>query len=186
MSDTLLLNANYEPISILPLSVIGWQHAIKLMFLGRVNVIETYPDWYIRSERLTINVPSICVTKDYFHYKKYAKFSRYNMYMRDLFKCQYCDDVFDYEDLTIDHVVPRAAGGKTNWENCVTSCKSCNHKKGSSRNIFPKNKPYKPEYYSLVNKWKTMDITVKRDSWYQYLGITRPEEVSSEDIRDVA
>ena len=85
MSDTLLLNQDYSPISILPLSVIGWQHAIKLMFLGRVNVIETYPNWLIRSEKLTINVPSVCVTKDYFHYKKGVRFSRYNMYLRDLF-----------------------------------------------------------------------------------------------------
>jgi 5-methylcytosine-specific restriction endonuclease McrA len=169
MSDTLLLNSNYEPISVLPLSVIGWQHAIKLMYLGRVNVIETYPNWIIHSERLAINVPSICVTKDYFHYKKNVKFSRYNLYMRDLFKCQYCDDVFDYDELTIDHVVPRSAGGKTNWENCSTSCKSCNHAKGS-RLIKPLVKPYKPDYYSLVGKWKQMPFSVKQDSWYQYLG----------------
>ena len=169
MSDTLLLNANYEPISVLPLSVIDWRHAIKLMYLGRVNVIETYPNWIIHSERVALNVPSICVTKDYFHYKKNVKFSRYNLYMRDLFECQYCEDVFDYEELTIDHVVPRMAGGKTNWENCVTSCKSCNHSKGS-RLIKPKMTPYKPDYYSLVGKWKQMPFSVKQDSWYQYLG----------------
>jgi hypothetical protein len=52
MSDTLLLNQDYNPISILPLSVIGYQHAIKLMFLGRVTVLETYPNWLIRSERI--------------------------------------------------------------------------------------------------------------------------------------
>ena len=166
MSDTLLLNSNYEPISVLPLSVINWQHAIKLMYLGRVHVLETYPDWIVHSERLAINVPSICVTRDYFHYKKNVKFSRYNLYMRDLFKCQYCDDVYE---LTIDHVVPRSAGGKTVWENCVTSCKSCNHAKGS-RLIKPLMKPYKPDYYSLVGKWKLMPFSVKQESWYQYLG----------------
>jgi 5-methylcytosine-specific restriction endonuclease McrA len=169
MSDTLLLNANYEPISVLPLSVIDWRHAIKLMYLGRVHVLETYPDWIIHSERIALNVPSICVTKDYFHYKKNVKFSRYNLYMRDLFECQYCEDVFDYEELTIDHVIPRSVGGKTVWENCVTSCKSCNHNKGS-RLIKPKTKPYRPDYYSLVGKWKQMPFTVKRESWYQYLG----------------
>ena len=81
MSDTLLLNSNYEPISILPLSVIDWQHAIKLMYLGKVRILETYPDWLIRSEHVTINVPSVCMTTDYFHYKKNVKFSRYNMYL---------------------------------------------------------------------------------------------------------
>ena len=70
MSDCLLLNQDYRPISVLPLSVIGWQHAIKLMFLKKVHVLETYPDWIIRSENLAINVPSVCVTTDYFKYKR--------------------------------------------------------------------------------------------------------------------
>jgi 5-methylcytosine-specific restriction endonuclease McrA len=172
MSDTLLLNQNYEPISVLPLSVINWQHAIKLMYLGRVHVLETYPNWIVHSERLALNVPSVCVTRDYFHYKKSVKFSRYNLYLRDLFKCQYCEDVFDYEDLTIDHVVPRSAGGKTNCENCVSSCKSCNHAKGSHL-LLPKSKPYRPDYYSLVNRWKTIPFTVKQTSWNQYLGLDK-------------
>lgn len=173
MSDTLLLNSDYKPISVLPLSVIGWQHAIKLMFLGRVNVLETYPNWIIRSERLTINVPSVCVTKDYFHYKKHVKFSRYNMYLRDLFKCQYCAEIFDFDELTIDHVIPRAEGGKTQWENCVTACKPCNHRKGSSTKIKPLVSPYRPEYYALVNKWKEMPFTVRQASWNQYLGVEK-------------
>lgn len=172
MSDTLLLNANFEPISVLPLSVIDWQHAVKLMYLGRVSVIETYPDWMIRSERLTLNVPSVCVTKDYFPHKQHVKFSRYNMYLRDLFKCQYCLDTFDFDDLTIDHVVPRALGGKTNWTNCTTSCKACNSAKGHKTNIRPKTMPYKPDYYSLVAKWKDTKFCVKQESWNQYLGIT--------------
>jgi 5-methylcytosine-specific restriction endonuclease McrA len=174
MSDTLLLNSDYSPISVLPLSVIHWQHAIKLMYLGRVYVLETYPNWIIHSEKLAINVPSVCVTKDYFKKKKSVKFSRYNMYMRDLFQCQYCNDVFDFEDLTIDHVLPRSKGGTTNWENCVTACKSCNSDKGSSTKIKPLVMPYKPDYYNLVNKWKDMPFTVRQESWNQYLGVNRP------------
>ena len=73
MSDCLLLNSNYEPISILPLSVIGWQHALKLYFLDRVQILESYDDWVIRSEYLTINVPSVCVTKEYFNNKKIGR-----------------------------------------------------------------------------------------------------------------
>ena len=174
MSHCLLLNANYEPISVLPLSVIDYRHAIKLMYLGRVHVIETYPNWLIRSEKLTINVPSVCVTKEYFKQKKNVKFSRYNMYMRDLFQCQYCNDVFDYEELTIDHVLPRSEGGKTTWTNCVTACKPCNHRKGSKTNILPRIKPYKPDYYALAGKWKDLPFTVKQESWNQYLGTVKP------------
>ena len=173
MSHCLLLNNNFSPISVLPLSVIGWQHAIKLMMLGRISVLETYPNWLIRSERLTINVPSVAVTKDYFQYKKSVKFSRYNLYLSDLFQCQYCLDTFDYEDLTIDHVVPRAAGGRTVWDNCTTSCKACNFRKGSKTNIKPQRMPYKPDYYNLVNKWKDTEFTVKQESWNQYLGLEK-------------
>jgi len=174
MSDCLLLNSNYEPITVLPLSVVDWQHAIKLMYLGRVQVIETYPNWLVRSERLTINVPSVAVTRDYFHHEKVVKFSRYNLYLRDLFQCQYCSDVFDYDELTIDHVLPRSLGGKTTWDNCVTSCKSCNYKKGSHTNIKPLHQPYRPDYYNLMAKWRRMPFTVKQQSWNQYLGINKP------------
>jgi len=172
MSDCLLLNANFEPISVLPLSVIDYRHAIKLMYLGRVTVLETYSDWLIRSERLTLNVPSVCVTKDYFPHKQHVKFWRYNMYLRDLFKCAYCEEVFDYDELTIDHVVPRAVGGKTNWTNCTTSCKACNSAKGHKTNVKPRIMPYKPDYYQLVAKWKAGPIIVRQPSWNQYLGIT--------------
>jgi 5-methylcytosine-specific restriction endonuclease McrA len=172
MSDCLLLNQDYRPISVLPLSVIGWQHAIKLMFLKKVHVLETYPDWIIRSENLAINVPSVCVTTDYFKYKKNVKFSRYNMYLRDLFQCQYCEEIFDFDELTIDHVVPRAAGGKTEWTNCCTACKPCNHKKGDKL-MRPKTMPYKPDYYNLVNRWKDLPFTVKQASWNKYLGVDK-------------
>lgn len=172
MSDCLLLNQDYRPISVLPLSVINWQHAIKLMFLKKVHVLETYPDWIVRSETLAINVPSVCVTTDYFKYKKNVKFSRYNMYLRDLFQCQYCEEVFDFGDLTIDHVVPRASGGKTEWTNCCTACKPCNHRKGD-KSMRPKTMPYKPDYYNLVNRWKDLPFTVKQESWNKYLGVEK-------------
>jgi 5-methylcytosine-specific restriction endonuclease McrA len=177
MSDCLLLNSNYEPISILPLSVIGWQHALKLYFLDRVTILESYDDWVIRSEHLTINVPSVLVTKEYFDNKKHVKFSRYNMYLRDLFQCQYCGDTFDGEDLTIDHVLPRASGGKTNWENCCTACKPCNYRKGHKLQK-PLRMPFKPDYYGLVNKWKTRPVTIKHESWHQYLGVADTRLVS--------
>ena len=183
MSTTLLLNQNYEPISVLPLSVISWQHALKLYFLDRVTILEEYPDWVIRSEHLTINVPSVCVTKEYFNYKKSVKFSRANLYLRDLYTCQYCNDVFSQHDLTIDHVIPRANGGKTNFENTVTACKPCNHNKGSKL-IKPLREPYKPEYYSLVNKWKNRPIRVPNSSWYKYLGLNHQGEYV-DDIQDV-
>lgn len=172
MSHTLLLNQNYEPISVLPLSVVNWQHAIKLYFLDRVTILETYDNWTVRSEKLEIAVPSVCVTKEYFNYKKAVKYSRSNLYLRDLYTCQYCAEVFDHQDLTIDHVIPRMAGGKTNFENTVTCCKTCNHKKGSKLQK-PLRKPFKPDYYHLVGRWRDRNIKVPCESWYQYLNLNQ-------------
>jgi hypothetical protein len=144
------------------------------MFLDRVIVIETYPGRVIRSEHLTIEVPSVCMTKEYFNYKKTVKFSRANMFLRDLYQCQYCADTFDTKDLTLDHVIPRASGGKTTWENSVTACKPCNYKKGSKLQK-PKRMPFKPDFYNLVNKWKNQGIRVSNPSWLKYLGIEQQE-----------
>ena len=170
MSDVLLLNSDYNPISILPLSVVDWQHAVKLLFLDRISVIEEYDNWEIRSEYLTMKVPCVCVTKEYFRYKKAVKFSRSNLFLRDLYQCQYCGDTFDHKDLTLDHVIPRAHGGKTTWENSVTACKSCNSKKGHKLQK-PLREPFKPDHFHLINKWKSRPVQVRHPSWYQYLGI---------------
>jgi 5-methylcytosine-specific restriction endonuclease McrA len=168
--NCLLLNSNYEPISILPLSIINWQHAIKLMFLDRITVLEEYEDHVARSASLTIHYPAVAVTKNYFNNKKGVRFSRANLYLRDLYQCQYCGDTFDNAELTIDHMIPKASGGKVNWENAVTACKPCNHKKGTKL-WKPMNMPYKPDYYQLVNKWKGRPVHIQHSSWYQYLGI---------------
>lgn len=171
MSDCLLLNQDFNPISVLPLSVISWQHAIKLMFLDRITILEHYDNWQIHSEKLTINVPSVAVTQEYLHFKKSAKFSRHNLFLRDMYQCQYCLDTFRPGDLTIDHVIPRRHGGKTHWENCVTACHSCNSKKGSKLHIKPNRAPFKPEHYHLINKWKMRSVRVQHTGWYKYLGI---------------
>jgi 5-methylcytosine-specific restriction endonuclease McrA len=171
MHQTLLLNADHNPISILPLSVVTWQHAIKLFFLDRVTVLETYPGQVIRSEHLTLEIPSVCVTKEYFDYKRNIKFSKSNVYLRDLYQCQYCSDTFDTKDLTLDHVIPKSAGGKTNFENIVSACKPCNYKKGSKLQK-PLRTPFKPDYYGLISQWKNTPVRIHHEGWYKYLGLT--------------
>lgn len=172
MSDTLILNSDYSPISILPLSVIDWRRAITLVYLKKVHVLETYANWHVHSERLTLNVPSVCMTTEYFNYKKTVRFSRHNVYLRDLFQCQYCGDTFDYDDLTIDHVIPRASGGRTTWENSVTCCFPCNSAKGN-KFARPLRTPFKPDYYALTHTWKSLPFKIKHDSWYRYLGLDK-------------
>jgi 5-methylcytosine-specific restriction endonuclease McrA len=169
--NCLLLNADFNPISILPLSVIDWQHALKLYFLDRITVLETYENRVVRSEHLSVGIPAVAMTKEYFNFKKGVKFSRHNLYLRDLYTCQYCGDTFRTEELTIDHVIPRTLGGKTVWENTVASCKPCNSNKGHKL-MKPLRMPFKPDYYNLVKQWKNSgSFHVEHESWNQYLGI---------------
>ena len=160
-----------------PLSIINWQHAIKLMFLDRITVLEEYEQHVARSANLTIHYPAVAVTKNYFSKSRNVRFSRTNMYLRDLYQCQYCADTFSHDELTIDHVVPRSNGGITTWENSVTACKSCNHKKGSKL-WKPLRMPYKPDYYQLVAKWKNRPVHIEHPSWNQYLGIQDQRKAS--------
>jgi 5-methylcytosine-specific restriction endonuclease McrA len=169
--DCLILNSSWTPVSILPLSVIGWKQAIRLQFLDKIQVIECYDDWIVRSEKLVMKVPAVAVSKEHTNYKKSIKFSRYNLFLRDLFTCAYCEDVFPADDLTIDHVIPRKLGGKTTFDNTVSCCKDCNSRKGSKLWI-PKRPPYKPDYWHLVNNWKAeVPMKIKHESWLTYIGI---------------
>lgn len=168
MSDTLILNANWQPLSWLPLSIIGWQQAIKLQFMDRIKVIEYYDDWEVHSPSLTMQVPALAITKDYHAFQKGVRFSRQNLYLRDLFQCQYCSETLDPDSLNIDHVIPLSKGGKTNWENCVTSCIPCNSRK-ANRIAKPIREPFKPDYWTLSNRKKKMTHPLRHPSWTPFI-----------------
>jgi 5-methylcytosine-specific restriction endonuclease McrA len=170
MLQTLLLNSDYNPISVLPLSVVSWQRAVALYFLGRVQILENYPGKLIRSEKLVMEVPSVCVTKEYFNFKKNVKYSRANVFLRDLYQCQYCGETFAAGELTLDHVIPRSGGGRTVWDNTVTACKPCNLRKGS-RLWKPMRTPFKPDYYSLITHWRNKPVHHIHPSWHKYIGL---------------
>ena len=170
MSTTLVLNADYQPLCWLPLSVIPWQQAIRLVYLDKLRVLETYDDWAVHSPSVTLQVPALVITKEYMKYKKGIRFSRKNLYLRDLYQCQYCGETSDRQELTIDHVVPVSKGGKTEWKNCVTACYDCNYKKGN-KIMSPRRLPFKPEYWHLVGNHDYLNFDVKHDSWKPYLKI---------------
>lgn len=127
MEQTLLLNATYEP-----LKVVHWQKAVTLWCQGKVEIISSY-DREIRSVSFSFKLPSVIRLLRLVHIKRrvdYVPFSRANIYARDDYRCQYCGDVFPTSDLTFDHVVPVAHGGRKDWENIVTCCITCNRRKG--------------------------------------------------------
>jgi 5-methylcytosine-specific restriction endonuclease McrA len=123
----LVLNADYRPLSYYPLSLWPWQEAVKAAYLDRVDIVAEY-EQTVRSQRAEIRIPSVVVLKDYVRPQKKVAFTRFNLFLRDGFCCQYCTA---RGDLTFDHVVPRSRGGKTTWDNVVAACSPCNLRKGS-------------------------------------------------------
>jgi 5-methylcytosine-specific restriction endonuclease McrA len=126
----LVLNADFRPLSYFPLSLWSWQDSIKAVFLDRVNIVSEY-DHAVRSPSIEIRLPSVIALKDYVRLDRRPAFTRFNVFLRDSFQCQYCGGGFASEELTFDHLVPRSRGGRTLWTNVVTACQSCNLVKGN-------------------------------------------------------
>ena len=114
----LVLNADYRPLSYYPLSLWCWQDAVKAAYMDRVDIVAEY-DQYVHSPTVRFRIPSVVVLKDYVKPQKRVAFTRFNLFLRDHFSCQYCGSK---GDLTFDHVVPRASGGVTCWQNVVAAC----------------------------------------------------------------
>lgn len=170
MNSVLILNADYSPLQIAPLSTISWKEAVKLVWLDQVEVLEYYDDWFVHSPSVTLQVPSVIVTKTYVKTSRGVKFNKTNLCIRDEYTCQYCLNRFDQKSLTIDHVLPRSHGGKTNWINVAMACGPCNTKKGNRRHIKPAREPVKPNLGEILTKAKKMPISIPDSKWIPYIG----------------
>jgi 5-methylcytosine-specific restriction endonuclease McrA len=127
-STVLVLNASYEAINICNL-----RRAIVLIFKG-VACVEEEMDHEISSPSMVIKAPAVIRLLKYVRIPyKVVRFSRRNVLLRDRYRCQYCGREYASSFLTLDHVVPISQGGKTQWDNVVTACKTCNTKKGNRK-----------------------------------------------------
>ncbi|MFT6169831.1 MAG: 5-methylcytosine-specific restriction endonuclease McrA [Celeribacter sp.] len=165
----LVLNADYRPLSYYPLSLWPWQEAIKAVWLDRVEIVAEY-DQVVRSPRHEIKIPSVVVLKDYVKPQKRVAFTRFNLFLRDEFCCQYCGSM---GNLTFDHVIPRARGGITSWENVVAACQRCNLRKGSKSlrqiGMQLRKTPRAPECEQLRNVGRKFPPNHLHDSWIDFL-----------------
>lgn len=165
----LVLNADFRPLSYYPLSLWPWQEAIKAVWLDRVNIVAEY-DALVHSPSTEIRIPSVVVLRDYVRPQKRVAFTRFNLFLRDEFCCQYCGAK---GDLTFDHVVPRSKGGVTSWENVVAACASCNLRKGSrslrKSGLALRRSPQRPGAEQLRNMGRKFPPNYLHDSWVDYL-----------------
>jgi 5-methylcytosine-specific restriction endonuclease McrA len=166
----LVLNADYRPLSYYPLSLWPWQEVVKAVFLDRVEVIAHY-DFVVRSPSFEMALPSVVSLRDYIAQDRPPAFTRFNVFLRDGFACQYCGAT---DDLTFDHLIPRSRGGRTTWENIVTACGPCNLRKGGRLlkdcgGMQPARRPRRPSMHELQGMGRRFPPHYMHDSWKDYL-----------------
>jgi len=162
MQHVLVLNQNYQAISLCTP-----ERALVLVLLSKAEMVAEVADRKLRSVRAEFDFPAIIRLRSYVNlpYKK-VSLTRQNLFKRDGHKCVYCGS---HQNLTMDHVLPRAQGGRTSWSNLVTACQKCNMRKG---NMIPEEaglslpyQPYRPNFLMFVCRFSG-DV---HESWKPFL-----------------
>jgi 5-methylcytosine-specific restriction endonuclease McrA len=139
------------------------------VFLDRVVVVSHY-DKEIRSPSMAFPLPSVVSLKTYVKPSRHPAFTRFNVFLRDKFRCQYCGSP---DDLTFDHLVPRSRGGTTAWDNVVTACSPCNLRKGSKSvreaGMALMCEPFPPTVQDLHANGRLFPPNYLHESWLDYL-----------------
>lgn len=164
----LVLNADYTPLSYYPLSLWPWQTAIKAVFLDRVDIVASY-DRAVHSPSLDMQIPSVIALRQYVKPNEWPAFTRFNLFLRDKFACQYCGSG---DNLTFDHVIPRRLGGKTTWENIASACAPCNMKKGGRTPKQARMKsvsPIRPTSWQLQEYGRSYPPGYLHETWRDWL-----------------
>lgn len=163
MRKVLVLNTTYEP-----LNVCSVRRAVVLLLKGKAEVLEQ-AGTALHSERAAFEIPLVIRLQCYVSVPRratVARISRRAVFARDRHRCQYCGSS---RHLTVDHVVPRSKGGLDSWDNLVTSCASCNRRKGDRApdlvGLRLSHKPRAPEPMSFV----LLHVDHIHESWRPYL-----------------
>jgi 5-methylcytosine-specific restriction endonuclease McrA len=165
----LVLNQNYEP-----LNVCNIPRAFRLLFGERAEVIE-YDHQVIRTPRTEVRAPSVIRLQHHVRRPRpRVKLTRREVFSRDRHTCQYCGR--GGKDLTLDHVVPRHRGGTHTWDNLVTACKGCNHRKGGKTpeeaRLRLDRAPFEPrsDLYTIFSPYLADE---RNEAWREYLFLGR-------------
>ncbi len=165
VSSVLVLNATYEP-----LSVVSIKRAVVLLLKEKAELLEA-AETTLRARGIAMPVPLVIRMVYYVRIPRSMTLplSRRTIMARDQYTCQYCGATPLRAELTLDHVLPRSRGGRTEWENVVVACRYCNQKKG---NRTPKEaqmnlarQPRRPRYIALA----LLGENNQREVWNKYL-----------------
>ena len=162
-SAVLLLNQNYEPLTILRA-----RRAVTLVLLGKADLIEKVRGQLLHSMRISVPLPSVVRLKYYVHIRrKEISLTKKNIIKRDNHQCQYCGKKGGM--MTTDHIIPKSYGGTDSWENLVCACLECNNRKGNrspqEARMKLLHKPKKPNYFTFVLN----DLGKPKLKWRPYL-----------------
>ncbi len=134
------------------------------MVKGTHYVVEEY-DQVARSPSIEMRLPSVLALHLYQPTPKHVAFTRFNVFVRDRFRCQYCGERFHTSELTFDHVVPRSRGGITEWTNVVAACSPCNVAKDNAMAMKPLRAPVEPTPHELTTARKAFPPNFLHESW---------------------
>ena len=179
---TLVLNRNWQPVH-----VTSVRRALIMVCKNSACVVDPlsyrlfgWEVWLresdngpIRSASLSIDAPVVVVLAGFDRLPNGAvTFSKRNVLRRDHYTCQYCGQQPGIDELSIDHVVPRASSGPTTWENCVAACIDCNHRKADrslvQSGLRLRKQPTRPEWQPLFSRSRP-----HRSSWAPFLGAAK-------------
>ena len=166
----LVLNADFRPQSLYPLSIKDAWEAIKNVYEDTVAVVAEY-DAVVRSPTTIMRIPSVIALRNFVPPNGHVAFTNDNVFLRDRYRCQYCGE---RRPLTIDHVHPTSKGGTHTWTNVVAACDLCNSRKGDTVGLMhPMKVPRRPSQAELLALKRALHKHYVHETWVEYL----PEDV---------
>jgi 5-methylcytosine-specific restriction endonuclease McrA len=168
----LVLNADYTP-----LSIIDYRKAISFLYKDDLSqtleIVNYYKDDYLIGIDYKVYIPAVIRVKHYLNlHNCIVKFSRANLFVRDNYKCQYCGQTSDKNQMTYDHIIPKSQWSydysPTTWTNIVLACTECNRRKGNRT----------PEQANM----KLMNIPTSPSKHKKYLSVTRRLDIIKNDL----
>jgi 5-methylcytosine-specific restriction endonuclease McrA len=183
-ASVLVLNRSYVPIH-----VTTARRAFSLIYQDVARVVSAeyrtlaFEEW-VRADGSSdghsvgtptgaIRLPRVIVLRHFDRVpRRHVRYSRVNVFARDKYTCQYCGERPPRAELNLDHVVPRALGGRTTWENVVACCVECNRRKGGrtphQARLRLKRRPERPRWTPLLG---LVSAQPRYDEWRPFLGI---------------